>query len=175
MSAFGWFGLRRRNMWEPPTALDKFLASPLQAIARRAYHFILFLRGRPFRASKTKPPIRVVCISDTHDKTAPVPDGDLLIHAGDLTDPGTIDAIQVQIDWLDSLPHRHKVFVCGNHDSWFDPASRKIDDHDSRRTPDYKSLHYLQDASVTLEFEGGRELNVYGAGDVPLCGGSAFA
>ena len=37
-------------------------------------------------------PIIVVCISDTHDKQPQLPDGDLLLHAGDLTDKGSYEA-----------------------------------------------------------------------------------
>lgn len=139
------------------------------------YHFILLLRGRPFHVTHHNP-IRVVCVSDTHDRIPdPIPDGDLLIHAGDLTNDGTVATIQKQIDWLASLPHRHKVFVAGNHDSYFDPSSRKKEDREGGRTLDLKGLHYLQDRLIELEFEGGRRLNVYGAGDIPACGGSDMA
>jgi hypothetical protein len=173
--------LRRRSLWDPPTPLDKFLSSPLQWVMQRVYHLILVLRGRPFRPGLSgnkspQPVIRVVCLSDTHDNiVTTVPDGDLLIHAGDLTTDGTVDDIQRQIDWLDSLPHRHKVIIAGNHDSWFDTASRRPVDRESGRTVNLKSLVYLQDELVTLDFKGGRNLNVYGAADIPQCGGSDFA
>lgn len=99
--------------------------------------------------------------------------GDLLIHAGDLTNSGTIEEIQAQIDWLDALPHREKIFVAGNHDSYFDPKSRKAEDKGGRL--DYKSLHYLENTAITLKFKGGRKLNFYGSPDIPQCGGSEFA
>ncbi len=168
-------GLRRDNIWEKRTALDSFLESPLNWLIVRIFHLILFLRGRPFRPPRDKPPIRVVCLSDTHDHTIAVPDGDLLIHAGDLTNDGTVTDIQRQIDWLDSLPHTHKVFVCGNHDSWFDPSSRRREDAESGAKPDFKSLHYLENSAVTLDFRGGRKLNVFGSPSLPVCGGSNFA
>ena len=39
--------------------------------------------------------IRIVCISDTHSKfLPPIPDGDILIHAGDFTIRGSIAEIQ---------------------------------------------------------------------------------
>jgi predicted phosphodiesterase len=142
----------------------------------RIYHLILLLRGHPFHPPKDVRSIRVVCLSDTHDRIVDdVPDGDLLIHAGDLTTGGTAAEIQSQLDWLDSLPHKHKVIVAGNHDSWFDSSARKAQDRAQGSTVDLKSLIYLQDRLVTLEFEGGRMLNVYGAGDIPTCGGSDFA
>lgn len=164
--------LRRTSKWEPLTILDHLLSSPLHFLVAHIYALILLLRGAPFRPPKDKSPIRIVCLSDTHDQIPRiVPDGDLLIHAGDLTNPGTVDAIQTQIDWLASLPHQHKVFVAGNHDSWFDFRSRKAEDKETARRPDFKGLHYLQNSSVSLDFANGRKLNVYGAADLPTCGG----
>lgn len=165
-------GIRRSSKWEPLTLLDHLLSSPLHFIVAHIHALILLLRGHPFRPPKDKAPIRIVCLSDTHDQIPNnVPDGDLLIHAGDLTNPGTVDAIQAQIDWLASLPHQHKVFVAGNHDSWFDVRSRKAEDKQNARRPDFKGLHCLQNSSVGLVFADGRRLNVYGAADLPACGG----
>src|SRR5882762_7670985 len=42
---------------------------------------------------------RFVCISDTHTQTFPVPDGDVLIHSGDLTGKGRKEQMQVTGDW----------------------------------------------------------------------------
>lgn len=78
---------------------------------------------------------RFVCISDTHSRlrNVAVPDGDVLIHAGDLSgrtaqplasnlDPrGKLRGL-VQMDtWeqfrlLGDLPHAHKLVIAGNHD-----------------------------------------------------------
>lgn len=61
----------------------------------------------------------IVCISDTHElhKELSVPDGDLLIHAGDFTFFGrSSQAIHDFNDWMGSLPHSHKICVCGNHE-----------------------------------------------------------
>ena len=109
--------LRRRSQFDPPTLVDMILDSPVKAFISALYSFFLALRGRPFHAPASYP-IRVVCLSDTHDQVpSEVPDGDLLIHAGDLTNPGTAASIQKQLDWLASLPHPHKIVVAGNHDS----------------------------------------------------------
>jgi hypothetical protein len=171
-----WLGLRRANIWEKPTALDVFLTSPLHWLVFRLFQLFLFLRGRPFRPPRDKPPIRVVCLSDTHDKQPPaVPDGDLLIHAGDLTDDGSAASIQRQLDWLAGLPHTHKVVIAGNHDSWFDPDARRQEDRESGVKVDFKGLHYLENSAVTLSFKEGRRLNVYGSPALPKCGGSNFA
>lgn len=45
-------------------------------------------------------PITAVCLSDTHNLQIPdVPEGDLLIHAGDLTSSGTAEELQRQLNW----------------------------------------------------------------------------
>ncbi|KAI1810618.1 calcineurin-like phosphoesterase [Poronia punctata] len=172
-------GLRRRLKWEKRTLLDWFFESPLQGIIYFLYPVILWLRGlraSPVQPPRNRVPIRVVCLSDTHDSTVrDVPDGDLLIHCGDLTNDGTAASIQKQIDWLASLPHQHKVLVCGNHDSWFDLKARTEEDTLGHREVDLKTLHYLERSSVTLTFKGGRKLNIYGAPDLPQCGGQEFA
>lgn len=62
--------------------------------------------------------MKIVCISDTHeyhDKVL-VPDGDVLIHAGDITFAGKRDIIASFNDWLGGLPHAHKLVIAGNHD-----------------------------------------------------------
>jgi predicted phosphohydrolase len=45
-----------------------------------------------------------------------VPDGGVLIHAGDLTAHGTLEELQALNHWLGTLPHRHKLVIAGNHD-----------------------------------------------------------
>jgi 3',5'-cyclic AMP phosphodiesterase CpdA len=123
--------------------------------------------------------IRIVCISDTHTmgRSVTVPDGDLLLHAGDLTFKGTEHEIRYELDWLASLPHKHKVFVAGNHDWYFD--------HNApyqfrgwllgRDTPikdllaEYPTLTYLQDSSTVVE-----GFKIYGAPWQPYFYGWAF-
>jgi predicted phosphodiesterase len=71
--------------------------------------------------------MRIVLISDTHGlhrRIGPVPDGDLIVHAGDCTDRGEAEDTSDFLDWFQALPHRHKVLIAGNHDFLFerDPA-----------------------------------------------------
>ncbi len=81
-------------------------------------------------ATAPKSLVRVVCLSDTHElhHELSVPDGDLLIHAGDITFFGSISKIRDFNDWLGELPHRYKVVIPGNHDRAFnqDPRSRAL-------------------------------------------------
>ncbi|MBT9587586.1 metallophosphoesterase [bacterium] len=55
--------------------------------------------------------MRIVCLSDTHDSFRDffVPDGDLLLHAGDLSRRGTRQEVTASADWLRSQSHPHKV------------------------------------------------------------------
>lgn len=97
---------------------------------------------------------RLVFLSDTHNSNERiiVPEGDILIHSGDATNRGQIDEITAFNDWFSSLPHKHKIFVAGNHDWLFE------------KRPKYaqsllcQNIIYLQDSCV--EIEG---LKIYGA------------
>jgi predicted phosphodiesterase len=88
--------------------------------------------------------MRVVCLSDTHLRHAElrVPDGDLLVVAGDTTRRGAPDELAQVDDWLASLPHPAKVWIAGNHDFGLqtDPAARGR----------LRGAVYLQDEEVTL-------------------------
>jgi hypothetical protein len=172
-----WPWARRSNIFDPPTPLDRFLDSPLKMAILYFYKLLISLRGKPFKPPRNKQPIRIVCISDTHTNAGMhVPLGDLLIHSGDLTNNGTISEIQSQIDWLDSLPHKEKIVICGNHDSYFDAASRKEEDRKPGKKLRWpKNMHYLENQALTLKFKGGRKLNFYGSPDIPACGGASFA
>lgn len=65
---------------------------------------------------------RLVCLSDTHGQhhrltgALAVPDGDVLLFAGDACAKGTPDEWAAFCRWLGALPHPHKVVVPGNHD-----------------------------------------------------------
>ena len=56
---------------------------------------------------------RFVCISDTHNKTdgLQVPDGDVLLHGGDFTMVGLPGEIEHFVQFLRTLPHKHKVSI----------------------------------------------------------------
>jgi Icc-related predicted phosphoesterase len=73
--------------------------------------------------------VRLVCVSDTHLRTEDlsVPDGDVLLHAGDLTGTGDEGEVREAARWLASLPHAQKVVIAGNHDWLFqrEPAKAR--------------------------------------------------
>lgn len=90
--------------------------------------------------------MRLVCLSDTHSmhRQIEVPDGDVLIHAGDCLGVGTLDEVDELNDWLGSLPHRHKILIAGNHDWCFQNEPEAAQ---SRIT----HAVYLQDSGVTID------------------------
>jgi len=46
----------------------------------------------------------------------PIPDGDVLIHAGDFCGRGTLLELQKSMQFFKTLPHKYKICVAGNHD-----------------------------------------------------------
>ena len=62
--------------------------------------------------------MKLICLSDTHGLHAQieVPPGDILLHAGDFSAMGTLAQVQQFLGWFADQPHRHKVFIAGNHD-----------------------------------------------------------
>ncbi|CAI7573494.1 unnamed protein product [Penicillium glandicola] len=70
---------------------------------------------------------RFVCVSDTHGYTPSeagfkLPAGDVLIHAGDLTNNGSLKELRRTMDWICKADFEIKIIVGGNHDVTLDPA-----------------------------------------------------
>ena len=97
---------------------------------------------------------KIVCLSDTHNSNSQidVPDGDILIHSGDATITGTVEEIKRFNEWFSALPHKHKIFVAGNHD-WLFERNNEL-----ARTLLNTKIIYLQD--LACEIEG---LKIYGS------------
>lgn len=66
--------------------------------------------------------MRLVLLSDTHNQlnAIRIPDGDILIHAGDLTNRGTLKEVVRELAVFAALPHKRKILVAGNHDWLFE-------------------------------------------------------
>ena len=64
------------------------------------------------------PTLRLVCISDTHccHRSIELPEGDILIHTGDVTRGGTYQQIKDFLEWFSVQPFSHRIWIAGNHD-----------------------------------------------------------
>lgn len=89
--------------------------------------------------------LTLVCISDTHGRhrELAVPPGDVLLFAGDLSNHGQPNDVSEFDDWLSTLPHPHKLLICGNHDFHFERDSA-----DARRR--IRHAIYLQDCGAEV-------------------------
>lgn len=65
--------------------------------------------------------VKFVAISDTHcrHRSIQLPPGDVLLHAGDISNRGKKDEIIDFIQWFSDQPHPVKIFIAGNHDFYF--------------------------------------------------------
>lgn len=89
--------------------------------------------------------MRLICLADTHNlhHEIPIPDGDVLIHAGDCTDGGTRNETENFLQWFSSQPHKHKILVPGNHDFYFEKKENL------QNVPD--NIHLLIDSGLEIE------------------------
>jgi predicted phosphodiesterase len=178
--------------FDPPSFFYILLLHPITTLLTFLHNLSLYLRGPSYKPPPSAKPIKVVCISDTHSKIPPqsLPKGDLLIHCGDLTNTGTLGSIQQSIDWLKTYQKpwpgssdgfTYIVCIAGNHDSYLDERSRSAHDrHYSKRKLNWGKILYLQHSPITLRFGGNdgvteRTLKIYGAPQIPKCGGKEFA
>lgn len=96
--------------------------------------------------------MKLVVISDTHSLHSRirggVPQGDVLIHAGDFCGSNSKVSVRAFLEWFSLQPHKHKVFIAGNHDGAFER-----DPEWCRQTIDAiaPSLTYLQDSGIEIE------------------------
>lgn len=90
--------------------------------------------------------LKIIAFSDTHSRRPwfRIPEGDVLIFAGDMTLHGRLDEVVKFNEFLGRLPHPHKLVIAGNHDTCFQtyPAESR-----ARLT----NAIYLEDQSVTIQ------------------------
>ena len=127
--------------------------------------------------------MRLVCISDTHNQhdQLDVPNGDVLIHAGDWTGTGTQKQVISFIRWFANQPHKHKVLIAGNHEVTLDQpfydiywnnfhnkyplGAHLIKDYVLRES----GIHYLENTEVIID-----GVKFYGSPAQPAFGCWAF-
>lgn len=88
----------------------------------------------------------IIAISDTHgmNQSLQIPNGDILIHAGDLCNHGTLEEVIDFNNFLSTLPHPHKIVIAGNHDFCFEKDRKACEEI-------LTNCIYLQDQAVTID------------------------
>ena len=92
--------------------------------------------------------MKLVIISDTHGQHHDliVPEGAILIHAGDVSRKGGREEVEDFLKWFSRQPHEHKIFIAGNHDFFFEQTSKE-------------EIAKLIPANVTYLFDSGVQIN----------------
>lgn len=90
--------------------------------------------------------MKIVTISDTHQKhiNLKIPDGDMLIVAGDITEGIYFLGADRFNAWLGTLPHKYKIVIAGNHDFYFQ-------DQPDRVKEILSNAIYLNESGITIE------------------------
>ena len=127
--------------------------------------------------------MKIVCISDTHNRhrELDMPEGDILIHAGDFTHNGSKAEVQDFLNWLDNLEVKYGyiLVVPGNHDKclanksqfnvdWFwehAGATLLIDQSTNTRAIRRNTTLSIPDAGI---FDA--QVSIYGSPYTPLWG-----
>jgi 3',5'-cyclic AMP phosphodiesterase CpdA len=113
--------------------------------------------------------IRIVCISDTHN-AAPgegytLPKGDILIHAGDLTNNGQPSELNKALKWLREAKYDAKIVVAGNHDLALDEQHGNQSDEATKTRlalREDSEITYLEHESVKVNVKGA-EISIFGS------------
>ncbi|CAO3626650.1 unnamed protein product [Mucor fragilis] len=118
---------------------------------------------------------RFVCISDTHGKIDfAIPDGDVLIHAGDITRKSTFQEFTQTIQWLSTLPHKIKIITGGNHDHFLDDVFGFVErKQDILALMEKHKLTYLEHEKFQLPASMG-SLTLFVSPYAPMHLGGAF-
>ncbi|KAK4244289.1 Metallo-dependent phosphatase-like protein [Corynascus novoguineensis] len=148
----------RPGLWE------QFLARPCIFLAHKLYTLRRTVPAQPLVGA-----VSVICVSDTHNSQPVLPNGHVLIHAGDLTQSGSLRELQEAVDWLRTQPHPVKIVVAGNHDLLLDTncdgqrETGREDAASERKMIDWGDIIYLENASTTVTCANGRQLLIYGS------------
>ena len=93
--------------------------------------------------------MKILFLSDTHEqheRLKDMPDADIIIHGGDISDRGKDLEIHEFIDWFEKLDYKYKIFIAGNHDFYFEHRPNKTIQED---LPD--NMFYLCDSGIEIE------------------------
>lgn len=110
--------------------------------------------------------MRIVAISDTHGKhhELNLPEGDVLIHAGDFTSIGSYPQFLDFFNWFRSQKHKYKIFIAGNHD-----FICQKDPYTIRQMSEEYGIYYLDNSPCLID-----GILFYGSPITPIYGNWAF-
>lgn len=116
--------------------------------------------------------MKFITISDTHDKHTwfddeQLPIADCIIHAGDVSQNGSLLDISLFFNWYNTLPqYKYKIVIAGNHDFWLEGASNEEKKNFLKK---YPNVIYLENESVIIE-----GIKIYGSPIQPTFHNWAF-
>ncbi len=66
--------------------------------------------------------MKIITLSDTHGfhDQVKLPEGDILIHAGDISMRGALYEVRNFLSWFEQQDFSTKIFIAGNHDFYFE-------------------------------------------------------
>ena len=110
--------------------------------------------------------MNITLISDTHGlhEELKLSAGQILIHAGDITEYGTEEEVIDFLKWFAQQPYNYKIFIAGNHDFFLQeckPSKLK------RLIPE--NIIYLQNSGIQIN-----GINIWGSPVIPYFLGMAF-
>lgn len=113
--------------------------------------------------------MKFVIISDTHgmhdSMYYDLPSGDVLIHAGDVTNVGTQSGIRQFVEWYQNLKgYDTKIFIAGNHDWGFYRKPSWLQTYINDENLSQSDCVYLEDNEFTIETpEYSKPVKFYGS------------
>lgn len=100
--------------------------------------------------------VKSIIISDTHNqhKSLTLPEGDLIIHAGDCTGRGTGREVEKFLHWFSNLDYQYKIMIAGNHDFYLEKIA--LDNPKKPKLPSIENyipegVIYLNDSGIEIE------------------------
>ena len=110
--------------------------------------------------------MKITLVADTHGlhELLNLSEGDLLIHAGDITEYGSEEEVMDFISWFARQLFTYKIFIAGNHDLFLESCSAV-----KRKRFIPQGVTYLQNSAI--EIEG---LKIFGSPVTPYYLGMAF-
>lgn len=110
--------------------------------------------------------MKLVIISDTHSLHGTmlnhVPDGDVLIHCGDVCNRGTTNDFLDFLAWFSTFPHETKIFIGGNHDFALQNKSDEVKHALANLELSGTDIHYLEDSGLTIQVGDEEPINFWG-------------